>query len=169
MSSADRDFGRDPSRELHEALSRVLRSLLTELDRDGFSSESEVVADVDVDGVRYTLTRQPPDEVEPAQPPPSARPAIASLSSRELEIARMIAKGYTNKTVAAILDISSWTVDTHLRRIFAKLGVRSRSAMVAQLAAARAVAAPDDRTPDWQTAWRRRRAPDTPRRSLRIR
>jgi Bacterial regulatory proteins, luxR family len=45
-----------------------------------------------------------------------------------------ISAGHTNKTVAAVLDISLWTVDTHIRRIFAKLGVRSRSAMVAQLA-----------------------------------
>ena len=167
MPNQDRDFGKDPNRELHAALSRLLRSLLSELGRDGISSESEVVADVDVEGVRYTLTRQ---AVEEEEPPPSAAPApgIASLSSRELEIARMVAKGYTNKTVAAILDISGWTVDTHLRRIFAKLGVRSRSAMVAQLAAARAVAASDDRTPDWQTAWRRHEPSAPPRRSLRM-
>jgi DNA-binding CsgD family transcriptional regulator len=56
-----------------------------------------------------------------------------SLSSREREIARMIAEGHTNKTVAAVLEISSWTVSTHLRRIFAKLGVTSRAAMVARL------------------------------------
>jgi DNA-binding CsgD family transcriptional regulator len=45
----------------------------------------------------------------------------------------MVAKGYANKTIAAVLDISCWTVSTHLRRIFAKLGVGSRAAMVAQL------------------------------------
>ena len=55
------------------------------------------------------------------------------LSSRELEIARMIAAGHTNKTVARVLDISSWTVSTHMRRIFAKLDVGSRAAMVARL------------------------------------
>ena len=64
----------------------------------------------------------------------------------------MIAKGYTNKTIAAVLDISSWTVDTHVRRIFGKLGVRSRGAMVARLAAAGDVAAADDRTPEWHDA-----------------
>ena len=42
----------------------------------------------------------------------------------------MIAKGYPNKVIASVLDISVWTVSTHLRRIFAKLGVTSRAAMV---------------------------------------
>ena len=55
------------------------------------------------------------------------------LSPREHEIVRMVAQGYPNKTIAAVLDISSWTVGTHLRRIFAKLGVGSRAAMVARL------------------------------------
>ncbi|MBK8975645.1 MAG: helix-turn-helix transcriptional regulator [Planctomycetes bacterium] len=56
-----------------------------------------------------------------------------SLSPRESEIARMVALGYPNKTIAAVLEISPWTVGTHLRRVFAKLGVQSRTAMVALL------------------------------------
>jgi DNA-binding CsgD family transcriptional regulator len=55
------------------------------------------------------------------------------LSPREYEIARLVANGYPNKTVAAILELSPWTVSTYLRRIYAKLGVRCRAAMVAQL------------------------------------
>ena len=55
------------------------------------------------------------------------------LSPREHEIARMVAKGYANKTIATVLDISSWTVGSYLRRIFAKLGVSTRAAMVARL------------------------------------
>jgi DNA-binding CsgD family transcriptional regulator len=55
------------------------------------------------------------------------------LSPREHEIARMVGQGYPNKTIAAILGISSWTVSTHLRRMFAKLGVRSRAEMVARV------------------------------------
>ena len=42
-------------------------------------------------------------------------------------------KGYPNKTIAAVLEISTWTIGTHLRRMFAKFGVNSRAAMVAQL------------------------------------
>ena len=45
----------------------------------------------------------------------------------------MVAKGHPNKVIADVLNISSWTVCTHLRRIFAELGVGSRAAMVAQL------------------------------------
>jgi hypothetical protein len=41
----------------------------------------------------------------------------------------MVAKGYPNKTIAAVLEISSWTVCTHMRRIFAKLSVGSRAAI----------------------------------------
>jgi hypothetical protein len=37
----------------------------------------------------------------------------------------MVAKGHPNKVIADVLNISSWTVCTHLRRIFAKLGVGS--------------------------------------------
>jgi DNA-binding CsgD family transcriptional regulator len=57
-----------------------------------------------------------------------------SLSPREREIVRMVALGRQNKVIAAVLNISSWTVCTHLRRIFAKLGVTSRAAMVAKVA-----------------------------------
>ena len=131
-------------REKGPAPAALLRDLVRRLDAAVTQSGDQVILQGEVDGVRYTLTRHP------EQPPESELPA---LSSREREIARMIAKGYTNKTIAVVLDISCWTVDTHIRRIFAKVGVRSRSAMVAQLAAAGLVAAADDATPDWQTAW----------------
>ena len=45
----------------------------------------------------------------------------------------MIAKGYPNKTIAAVFEMHPWTVGTHLRRIFAKLNVPSRAAMVARV------------------------------------
>jgi len=45
----------------------------------------------------------------------------------------MVAKGYPNKTIAAVLEISTWTVNTYLRRMFAKLNVGSRAAMVAKV------------------------------------
>jgi len=95
-----------------------------------------------VDGVRYTLSRcvaQAPED-------------YVDLSAREREIARMVARGYTNKMIAAVLEISTWTVDTYLRRIFAKLDVRSRSAMVTRLTQA-GVLESSDGTPAWNEAW----------------
>jgi DNA-binding CsgD family transcriptional regulator len=80
---------------------------------------SDVLFDCEVDGVRCVLARAK-----------NSRADAVPLSPRESEIARMIAKGYPNKTIASVLDISVWTVSTHLRRIFAKLGVTSRAAMV---------------------------------------
>jgi DNA-binding CsgD family transcriptional regulator len=60
-------------------------------------------------------------------------PNNQSLSPREMQIAGMVADGATNRAIASMLDISLWTVSTHLRRIFAKLGVSSRAEMVGQL------------------------------------
>jgi DNA-binding CsgD family transcriptional regulator len=96
-----------------------------ELDDDAGGSrfDDAVLLDIDVEGVRCLVIHEEP-----------ARPAeTIDLSPREQEVARMIAEGYPNKTIAAVLEISSWTVSTYVRRIFAKLGVRSRAAMVALL------------------------------------
>lgn len=82
----------------------------------------EILLDIDVDDARYLLMRLPKGE----------RLHVA-LSPREREIVRMVAQGHSNKVIADVLSISTWTVCTHLRRIFAKLGVGSRAAMVAQL------------------------------------
>jgi DNA-binding NarL/FixJ family response regulator len=51
------------------------------------------------------------------------------LTNRELQIATLVALGRVNKQIAADLHISEWTVSSHLRRIFSKLGVRSRAAL----------------------------------------
>lgn len=81
-----------------------------------------VVFNVDVDGSRYILIKAEP-----------AAQVIPALSPREREIVRMVALGHQNKVIASVLHISSWTVSTHLRRIFTKLGVSSRAAMVAKV------------------------------------
>jgi DNA-binding CsgD family transcriptional regulator len=52
------------------------------------------------------------------------------LTGRELEIAVLVARGLATKNIAHKLQISEWTVATYMRRIFAKLGVYSRAAMV---------------------------------------
>jgi len=93
----------------------------TEESRPG--AAENVVFDIDVDGDRYILIRTV-----------AAERRAHSLSPREREIVRMVALGHQNKVIAAVLNISSWTVCTHVRRIFTKLGVTSRAAMVAKAA-----------------------------------
>jgi DNA-binding CsgD family transcriptional regulator len=55
---------------------------------------------------------------------------VARLTGRELQIAVLVAQGHATKNIAYRLQISEWTVSTYLRRIFAKLNVESRAAMV---------------------------------------
>jgi DNA-binding CsgD family transcriptional regulator len=119
-----------PTESSHTAQDPVTRTFVELINRlgdagrgeSGGDSEEEVLFDTEVDGFRYLLLRMPK--------PNRCR---VQLSPREQEIVRMVAKGHPNKVIADVLNISSWTVCTHLRRIFAKLGVGSRAAMVAQL------------------------------------
>lgn len=56
-----------------------------------------------------------------------------SLTPRETEIVRLVVRGLTNKEIALALDISHWTVATHLRRIYDKTRVKRRAALIAVL------------------------------------
>jgi DNA-binding NarL/FixJ family response regulator len=59
------------------------------------------------------------------------RPAPAvSLSGREVEVLRLVAKGQTNAEIGRALHISEATVKTHLLRAFGKLDVSDRTAAV---------------------------------------
>ncbi|GIH15908.1 helix-turn-helix domain-containing protein [Rugosimonospora africana] len=94
------------------------------------TGSSEVLLDCTIDGVHYRLIGSP------CPAPQNGRrsvPGVRGLSPRELEIARMVSLGHTTKTIADVLDISLWTVSTHLRRVFAKLGVSTRAAMIGVL------------------------------------
>ena len=52
---------------------------------------------------------------------------LDKLSARELECARLVAKGFSNKEVGQFLEISHWTVAAHLKATFLKLDVRRRA------------------------------------------
>jgi len=76
-----------------------------------------------------------PDHVLATQGELSSSPATASpapypdgLTTREVEVLRVVAQGLTNEQVAERLVISPRTVDTHLTLIYSKIGVSSRSA-----------------------------------------
>lgn len=53
-------------------------------------------------------------------------PRLAALTGRELEVAKLIANGASNKEVARSLDITERTVKAHASSVFGKLGARDR-------------------------------------------
>jgi DNA-binding NarL/FixJ family response regulator len=65
------------------------------------------------------------------RPPRSERPAaLAELTPRELEVLRLVARGYSNTEIAATLVIGEATVKTHVARSFAKLDLHDRAQAV---------------------------------------
>ena len=59
---------------------------------------------------------------------------LSVLSERELQVARAVAEGQSNREVAEQLHISERTVKAHLGAVFEKLGLRDRVQLVLQLA-----------------------------------
>jgi DNA-binding NarL/FixJ family response regulator len=61
-------------------------------------------------------------------PEAPARPDVESvLSRRELQVLSMIVDGATNREIAARLVIATSTVQSHVKRILHKLGVKNRT------------------------------------------
>ena len=55
----------------------------------------------------------------------------SGLSAREAEVMSLIADGRTNGEIAAHLFLAEKTVKNHVRRIYSKLGVKTRPAAIA--------------------------------------
>ena len=130
------------SKEHDPRVARLLEQLVShmppaaaqggELSSDG----EDVLIDMQVDGMRFRLVRSAMPEQEPLPFAPEDTDPVRpypQLSPREAEIVRLVAKGLPNKAIAAVLDISAWTVATYLKRLFLKLDVASRAEMVARV------------------------------------
>ena len=59
--------------------------------------------------------------------PKRPRDAPGGLSIRELEVARLVADGLANKAIAARLQLSVRTVESHVRHVLIKLGLDNRT------------------------------------------
>ena len=78
--------------------------------------------------IEYALSEEGSTTRTPQAPnrkPTDGRPPY--LTTREEEVVALVAKGLTNRQIAARLVISESTAETHLARIFKKLGLHSRT------------------------------------------
>lgn len=70
------------------------------------------------------------ERVVPTRSAGTVSPNGAALSARELDVLRLVARGFGNKEIAAELGITTHTVKFHLVAVMEKLGVRSRTEAV---------------------------------------
>jgi DNA-binding CsgD family transcriptional regulator len=112
---------------------RVRRQLARVLamtgDHEGATHELRAVHDVFVRlGAEreLILARKQLRDLGARPPARSTTSGAEGLTSRELEIVRLVAARKSNKEIGRALDISPRTVSTHLTNIFTKLGVGSR-------------------------------------------
>jgi DNA-binding NarL/FixJ family response regulator len=70
-----------------------------------------------------TLLKRMLDDPTPGDP-------TEKLTPREREVVKLIAEAYTNKEIAAILNLAEKTVESHRANVLAKLGMRDRVELV---------------------------------------
>jgi DNA-binding NarL/FixJ family response regulator len=73
-----------------------------------------------------SVTRRIINEFAQRIPRVDLKAGLSSLTEREIEVMRLIAKGKTNAEIAADLFVGETTVKTHISNLFAKLDLRDR-------------------------------------------
>jgi len=66
--------------------------------------------------------------IETAANPPASEPPRSALSVRELEVLRLVARGESNRSIAAELGVSEFTIKRHVQNILTKLALPTRAA-----------------------------------------
>jgi DNA-binding CsgD family transcriptional regulator len=134
--------------QMRAALGRVYHAVGRELDaqREGAAARMEVerlATTLDDAALRSGLLRTsllaateallgaaaPAASGDPAASATAAQ--LPGLSEREVEVLRLVARGMSNRAIAAALTLSEHTINSHLVHIFNKLGVNSRTAATA--------------------------------------
>ena len=142
LQFGERAAGAEATRRVRALAAPPYVLVLTNYDTDG-----DILGAVEAGASGYLLKDAPPHEllagVRAAAAGQSAlAPAIAgrllarlreprvTLSAREIEVVRLVARGASNAEVATRLYITDATVKSHLAHVFSKLGVSSRTAAV---------------------------------------
>lgn len=118
---------------------RLLAMVRAQLDSAIFSAAWEAGCALSLDSAIALAREELPLETATSTPPPSASISQVAppdqllegpnqLTAREVEVLRLLAAGLSNKQIAARLALSPLTVQSHVRMIYGKLGVASRSA-----------------------------------------
>jgi DNA-binding NarL/FixJ family response regulator len=105
------------------ASSPFLAAILSSVD------DSSVIARVLTDSNDFRLARSAGLILEGRR-----RGPMKDLTERELEVARLVARGLTNQMIADALYISDSTVKVHVRHILEKVGARSRTELAGRIA-----------------------------------
>lgn len=144
LQFGEADTGADATRRIRSLDAAPYVLVLTNYDTDG-----DILGAVEAGASGYLLKDAPPHELvaavrAAARGESALAPAIAgrllarmraprvSLSSREIEVLRLVAAGASNGEIAARLHVTDATVKSHLVHVFSKLGVGSRTAAVAE-------------------------------------
>lgn len=125
---ADSDLRTEEARARHELGVALLRQGHRRDGRAALTTALEVAVDCGADGV----ARAAADELAVAGVP-AARLRFDALTPSERRVAELAAGGGTNREIAQELFVTPKTVENHLTRVYAKLGVGSREALTAAL------------------------------------
>jgi two-component system nitrate/nitrite response regulator NarL len=68
-----------------------------------------------------------PTEVLMAQAPQSSAPWLVQMSAREQDVLKGVVQGQSNKEIGRVLGLAEVTIKLHLRNVFRKMDVKSRS------------------------------------------
>ncbi|MBB5075245.1 response regulator [Nonomuraea sp. NPDC050547] len=114
-----------------------------------YETDADIVRAIDAGATGYVLKACPPDELfqairAAARGETALSPRVATrmmrrmrdpgpaLTTREIEILELLARGAGNKEIAKALFITEATVKTHLNHVYGKLGVDTRTAAVSK-------------------------------------
>ncbi|MFF3343576.1 AAA family ATPase [Streptomyces flavidovirens] len=136
----------DPPARLEHA--RSLVELGAVLRREGRRAEARTALERGMDGAwscgATALAQRAREELHAigARPRRQALSGVDALTGAERRVADLADQGLTNRQIAEALAISLPTVETHLRHVFQKLGIRSRRQLAEHLGGSHKPAAP---------------------------